>query len=149
MICVLDEAHLLEKETLEEFRFMLNYRYDSESPMGLILVGQTELWDQKLRLQRYAAIRQRIDMNIVLRHFDRSETECYITSHLEYAGGRKDLFTDRALDEIYNVSSGIPRMINRICEKALMYASQQQKRLVDEHMIRFVSEHEMLKGGGE
>ena len=149
VICVLDEAHLLEKETLEEFRFMLNYRYDSESPMGLILVGQTELWDQKLRLQRYAAIRQRIDMNIVLRHFDRSETECYITSHLEYAGGRKDLFTDRALDEIYNVSSGIPRMINRICEKALMYASQQQKRLVDEHMIRFVSEHEMLKGGGE
>lgn len=149
VICVLDEAHLLEKETLEEFRFMLNYRYDSESPMGLILVGQTELWDQKLRLQRYAAIRQRIDMNIVLRHFDRSETECYITSHLEYAGGRKDLFTDRALDEIYNVSSGIPRMINRICEKALMYAFQQQKRLVDEHMIRFVSEHEMLKGGGE
>lgn len=149
VICVLDEAHLLEKETLEEFRFMLNYRYDSESPMGLILVGQTELWDQKLRLQRYAAIRQRIDMNIVLRHFDRSETECYITSHLEYAGGRKDLFTDRALDEIFKVSSGIPRMINRICEKALMYASQQQKRLVDEHMIHFVSEHEMLKGGGE
>ena len=149
VICVLDEAHLLEKETLEEFRFMLNYRYDSESPMGLILVGQTELWDQKLRLQRYAAIRQRIDMNIVLRHFDRSETECYITSHLEYAGGRKDLFTDRALDEIFKVSSGIPRMINRICEKALMYASQQQKRLVDEYMIHFVSEHEMLKGGGE
>jgi len=40
-------------------------------------------------------------------------------------------------------------MINRICEKSLMYASQQQKRLVDEHMIRFVTEHEMLEGGGE
>ena len=87
MVCILDEAHLLEKETLEEFRFMLNYRYDSESPMGLILVGQTELWEQKLRLQRYAAIRQRIDMNIVLRHLDRAETENYIASHLEYAGG--------------------------------------------------------------
>ncbi len=149
VVCILDEAHLLEKETLEEFRFMLNYRYDSESPMGLILVGQTELWEQKLRLQRYAAIRQRIDMNIVLRHLDRAETENYIASHLEYAGGRKDLFTDRAMDEIYKVSSGIPRMVNRVCEKALMYASQQQKRLVDEHMIQFVSEHEMLKGGGE
>ena len=70
VVCVLDEAHLLERETLEEFRFMLNYRFDSESPMALILVGQTELWDQKLRLQRYAAIRQRIDVNIVLHTID-------------------------------------------------------------------------------
>ena len=147
VVCVLDEAHLLEKETLEEFRFLLNYRFDSMSPMALILVGQTELWDQKLRLQRYAAIRQRIDVNIVLRHLDRAETNKYIESHMRYAGGRQDIFTDRALDEVYKDSSGIPRMINRICEKTLMYASQQQKRLVDEHMVRFVSEHEMLKGG--
>ena len=118
------------------------------SPMALILVGQTELWDQKLRLQRYAAIRQRIDVNIVIRHLDRAETCRYIESHMRYAGGRQDIFTDRALDEIYKDSAGIPRMINRICEKTLMYASQHQKRLVDEHMVNFVSEHEMLKGGG-
>ena len=148
VVCVLDEAHLLEKETLEEFRFLLNYRFDSMSPMALILVGQTELWDQKLRLQRYAAIRQRIDVNIVIRHLDRAETCRYIESHMHYAGGRQDIFTDRALDEIYKDSAGIPRMINRICEKTLMYASQHQKRLVDEHMVNFVSEHEMLKGGG-
>ena len=87
VVCILDEAHLLEKETLEEFRFLLNYRFDSMSPMALILVGQTELWDEKLRLQRYAAIRQRIDMNCVLSHLDRSEVEKYIQSHLHYAGG--------------------------------------------------------------
>lgn len=51
-----DSKRLLGKETLEEFRFLLNYRFDSASPMSLILVGQTELWDQKLRLQIYAAI---------------------------------------------------------------------------------------------
>ena len=44
-IHLLDEAHLLEKETIEEFRFLLNYRFDSESPMALVLVGQTELWE--------------------------------------------------------------------------------------------------------
>ena len=147
VICVLDEAHLLEKETLEEFRFLLNYRFDSESPMALILVGQTELWDQKLRLQRYAAIRQRIDVNIVLHHLDRADTERYIVSQLTYAGGQKDIFTDRAIDEIFKISTGIPRMINRICEKTLMYAAQQQKRLVDDLMVRFVAEHEMLMGG--
>ena len=147
VVCVLDEAHLLERETLEEFRFMLNYRFDSESPMALILVGQTELWDQKLRLQRYAAIRQRIDVNIVLHHLDRADTEKYIAAQLAYAAGQKDIFTDRALDEIYKLSTGIPRMINRICEKSLMYAAQQQKHLIDDLMIRFVAEHEMLIGG--
>lgn len=85
VVCILDEAHLLEKETIEEFRFLLNYRFDSMSPMALILAGQTELWD-KLRLQRYAAVRQRIDINCVLPHFDRAETEKYILSHLVYAG---------------------------------------------------------------
>ena len=43
VVCILDEAHLLEKETIEEFRFLLNYRFDSISPMALVLVGQTEL----------------------------------------------------------------------------------------------------------
>ena len=114
VVCILDEAHLLEKETIEEFRFLLNYRFDSMSPMALILAGQTELWD-KLRLQRYAAVRQ-------------------------------DIFTDRALDDIYKESTGIPRRINRICEKSLMYASQQGKRLIDEHLVRYIIEHEMLGG---
>ena len=147
VICVLDEAHLLDKETLEEFRFLLNYRYDSASPMALILVGQVELWEQKLRLQRYAAIRQRIDMNIVLDKLDRSETSKYMNAHLTYAGCVQELFTSDAEDEIYKVSTGIPRMINRICEKSLMYAYQQQKKLIDGHMVRYVADHEMLVGG--
>jgi hypothetical protein len=124
--------------------FLLNYRFDSMSPMALILVGQTELWDEKLRLQRYAAIRQRIDMNCVLPHLDRAETEQYVLSHLIYAGGAQEIFTDKALDEVFRESSGIPRMINRICEKSLMYACQQRKKLVDDYMVRFVIEHELL-----
>ncbi|MCI6018339.1 MAG: AAA family ATPase [Clostridiales bacterium] len=112
VVCILDEAHLLEK----------------------------------LRLQRYAAVRQRIDINCVLPHLDRSETERYINSHLTYARGRQDIFTDKAVDEIYRESTGIPRRINRICNGSLMYASQQNKRLIDEHLVRYVLEHEMLGG---
>ena len=146
VVVILDEAHLLEKETIEEFRFLLNYRFDSMSPMALVLVGQNELWD-KLNLQRYAAVKQRIDMNCVLPHLDRAETEKYIQSHLSYSGGQTDIFTDAAINDIFKESTGIPRRINRICEKSLMYAFQQNKRLIDDHMIRFVIEHEMLKGG--
>lgn len=150
VICVLDEAHLLERETLEEFRFLLNYQFDSMSPMALILVGQTELWNDKLRMQRYAAIRQRIDMYCVLPHLDRAETEQYIRSHLNYAGVTdRDLFTDAAVDQIYKVSTGIPRMINRICEKSLMYACQQQKRLIDDRMVDLVATRELAGGAAE
>ena len=144
VVCVLDEAHLLEKETLEEFRFLLNYRFDSMSPLALVLVGQTELWDDRLKLQRYAAIRQRVDVYCTLPHLDRAETERYIRSHLDNAGGVQDLFTDKAVDTIHSSSTGIPRMINRICDKSLIYAYQKQKRLVDDHMIEYVLEHELL-----
>ena len=54
------------------------------------------------------------------------------------------LFTAKAMDEIHKASAGIPRMINRVCEKSLMYAFQQQKRLVDDYMVKYVVEHEML-----
>ncbi len=144
VVCVLDEAHLLGKETLEEFRFLLNYKFDSMSPMALILVGQTELWDCKLKKQSYAAIRQRIDMYCTLPHLDRAETEQYIQSHLDYAECQQDIFTSKALDEIYKTSTGIPRMINRVCDKSLMYAFQQQKRLIDDYMVKYVVEHELL-----
>ncbi|MBP3470127.1 MAG: AAA family ATPase, partial [Lachnospiraceae bacterium] len=124
VVVILDEAHLLEKETLEEFRFLLNFSFDSVSPMALILSGQTELLD-KLRLRRYDALRQRIDIFCSLPHLDRSETEEYIRSHLKYAACTRELFTDKAIDEVYKGSTGVSRMINRICEKSLMYASQQ------------------------
>ena len=60
-VVVVDEAHLLDKEMLEEVRFLLNFKMDAQSPMTLILVGQNELWE-RLQLQSYAAIRQRIDL---------------------------------------------------------------------------------------
>ena len=144
VVCVLDEAHLLEKETLEEFRFLLNYRFDSMSPLALVLVGQTELWNDRLKLQRYAAIRQRVDVYCTLPHLDRAETEQYIRSHLEYSGTGQELFTEKAIDVIFSASTGIPRMINRICDKSLIYAYQKQKRLVDDHMAQYVLDHEML-----
>ena len=85
-------------------------------------------------------------MYCTLPRLDRSETERYIKSHLDYSGCKQDIFTAKAIDDIYKISAGILRMINRICEKALMYAFQQQKRLIDDYMIQYVTEHEMLGG---
>lgn len=137
VITVVDEAHLLAKETLEEIRFLLNYRMDSMNPMGLILSGQNELWD-KLRMQRYTAIRQRIDIKCEIPQYDRSQTGEYIQAHLTYAGGSQDIFTDKAVDEIYQYSAGSARAINKVCTHCLMNAAQRNKKLIDDHTIRTV-----------
>ena len=137
VVTIVDEAHLLDKETLEEIRFLLNTKMDSFQPMSLILVGQNELWD-KLKLQRYAAIRQRIDIKCEIPQYDRAQTEEYIIAHLAYADGNKEIFTEKALDEIYKYSAGSSRAINKLCTHALFFAAQRAKKLIDDHMIRTV-----------
>jgi type II secretory pathway predicted ATPase ExeA len=141
-VVIVDEAHLLDKEMLEEVRFLLNFKMDAESPMTLILVGQSELWD-KLQLQAYAAIRQRIDLQCRLPHLDRAQVGEYISRHLTYAGADRDIFTDTAIDEIYKFSSGTSRLVNKVCTHCLLYGAQNGKRIVDDHMVKLVIQGEL------
>lgn len=136
-VVVIDEAHLLDKEMFEEVRFLLNFRMDAESPMALILVGQSELWD-RLVLQAYAAIHQRIDLQCKLPHYDRAEAGAYIERHLTYAGADRDIFTEGAIDDIYRFSSGSARLINKVCTHCLMYGAQNKHRIIDDHMVKRV-----------
>lgn len=140
-VCVCDECHLMNREMLEEVRFLLNMKLDSESPMGLILVGQTELW-QKLQLQAYTAIRQRIDIQSTLNHYDRAQTGSYISHQLKTAGSSAEIFTDAAIDKIYQYSTGIARIIDKVCTSLLLYGSQSRKRLIDDHAVKYVLECE-------
>lgn len=142
VVTIVDEAHLLDREMIEEIRFLLNYKMDSSNPMALILVGQNELWE-KLKLQRYAAVRQRLDIKCEIPQYDRSQSGEYITQQLHYAEGSLDIFTDKAVDEIYKYSAGAPRAINKVCTHALMFASQRAKKLIDDHMIKTVIDLEL------
>jgi general secretion pathway protein A len=141
-VVIVDEAHLLDREMLEEVRFLLNMKMDAQSPMALILVGQSELWD-KLRLQTYAAIRQRIDLQCKLPHYELADVKAYVKCHLSYAGAANDIFTDGAIEEIYRFSGGSARMINKVCTHSLLYGSQSKKTLIDDHMVKFAIQGEL------
>lgn len=143
VVNVIDEAHLLDKEMMEEIRFLLNYQMDSLNPMALILVGQNELLD-KLKLPRYAAIRQRIDFKCSLLPFDRAQTADYISRHILYAGCSRQIFSDSALDVIFKYSSGSARAINKLAVQCLLYAEQRGQKIIDDHMVSQVVESEML-----
>jgi type II secretory pathway predicted ATPase ExeA len=140
-VIIVDEAHLLTREMLEEIRFLLNYKMDSENLMSLILVGQLELRDV-LKKQVYEAIRQRIDLRYSLALFDRADTAGYVKCHLEYAGETRDIFSDAALDAIFAYSKGSARRINKLCTTCLIHAAQTGKRIIDDHMISLIIDEE-------
>jgi type II secretory pathway predicted ATPase ExeA len=144
-VAIVDEAHLLDREMLEEIRFLMNFKMDSQSPMALILAGQTELWD-KLKLQSYAAIRQRIDIQCVVGRLDRAKTAEYIAAQFDYAGCDREIFPEAAVDEIFKFSGGIPRLINKACTESLLYGAQNRKTLLDDRMVKLVVEQELLGG---
>jgi type II secretory pathway predicted ATPase ExeA len=110
--------------------------------MALILAGETKLRDN-LKLQSYAAIRQRVDIQIGIGHMDRQQTGEYIKSHLDYAGCGKDIFSDAAIDDIFRFSSGIPRLVNKACTASLIYGAQNRKAIVDDRMVGLVIECEL------
>ena len=141
-VVIVDEAHLLDREMLEEVRFLLNFRMDSMSPMTLILAGQSELWD-RLRLQSFAAIRQRIDMVCRMSPFDRVQTESYLKRHLSAAGTERDIFSEAAIDALYAYSNGIARLINKAATNCLIYGAQSQRPIIDDHMVKQVVGSEM------
>lgn len=141
-IVIVDEAHLLDREMLEEVRFLLNVKMDAESPMALILVGQSELWD-RLKLQSFAAIRQRIDIQCKLQHYDRAQVHEYILQHLTESRAQGEIFTEAAIDEIFQFSSGTARLINKVCTHCLIYGAQNKQRLIDDHMVKRVIEGEL------
>ena len=141
-VAIVDEAHLLDREMLEEIRFLLNFKMDSQSPMSLILAGESRL-RENLKLQSYAAIRQRIDLQVGIGHMDRQQTGDYIKTHLNYAGCDKDIFSDSAIDDIFQYSSGIPRLINKACVSSLIYGAQNRKTIIDDRMVGLVIECEL------
>lgn len=141
-VVIVDEAHLLSKEMLEEIRFIMNFKMDAQSPMSLILVGQSELWE-RFQLQSYAAIRQRIDLQCKLPHLDRSQVGEYVKRHLAYAGTEHDIFSDNAVEEIYRFSSGAARLVNKVCTHCLLYGAQNGRRIIDDHMVKLVIQGEL------
>jgi len=142
-VTIVDEAHLLDREMLEEIRFLLNYKMDSQSPMALILAGESTL-RETLKLQSYAAIRQRIDIQVAIGCMDRYQTDEYIKTHLSYAGCSKDIFSEAAIDEIFRFSNGIPRMVNKVCTGSLIYGAQNRKSIIDDRMVGLIIQCELI-----
>ena len=119
-VLIVDEAQDLTEELLEQIRLLSNIETDDRKLLQIVLLGQPELRD-RLNSHRLRQLRQRITVRYHLTPLTRFEVSQYIQHRLELAGAKSTpYFTRPALWRIYNYSHGIPRLVNAVCDKALL-----------------------------
>jgi type II secretory pathway predicted ATPase ExeA len=140
-VLIVDEAHQLSPETLEEIRLLSNLETSSEKLMQIMLVGQPEL-DEKLDSMGLRQLKQRIALRTQLTSLSLDETKIYVEKRLRIAGRdpmASPLFSSRALVKLHFYSQGLPRLINTICENALITAYAKRSPAVTAEFIEEVA----------
>ena len=135
VVLVIDEAHRLDHVLLEQIRLLSNIELDNRKLINIFLVGQNEIEDL-LMDERNKAIRQRINAVFHIDHLTASETEDYIYHRLKVAGAKENLFSSEACREIFAISDGIPRLINSICDCALLSGYVDGKDRIDLNYVK-------------
>lgn len=135
VVLVIDEAQGLTRDALEQVRLISNLETDTEKLIQIILIGQSELKEMLAR-RDLRQLAQRITARYHLGPFDFVETEAYVRHRLAVAGGEgKVTFTRKALLAVHNRSSGIPRLINLICDRSLLAGYVAGTREIDGPMV--------------
>ena len=135
-VLIIDEAQNLKPSLLEQVRLLSNLETEKEKLLQIILVGQPEL-KEKLASWELAQLRQRIAIRYHILPLDRDETKAYISHRLSIAGSNGNkFFTEGAIDEIYRFSNGVPRLINIVCDKALLAGFVANKKTIDKATIK-------------
>jgi type II secretory pathway predicted ATPase ExeA len=137
-VLALDESQvLLDPDSLELVRLLLNFETESGPGMTLVLVGQGTMLPA---IERVPSLEERLAVKCILRSFTLEETASYIGQRMQVAGGAHTIFTNDAMDAIHCLSGGIPRRINRLCELALLVGYAEQRESIDVEQIQGASE---------
>ena len=145
-VLIVDEAQNMAPETLEELRMLSNINTDKDLVLQVVLVGQAQLRDLLRRpdLEQFA---QRIAVDYHLEALDEEETRGYIQHRIKVAGGSDaDLFDVMACQAVYRHSQGVPRLINLLCDTALVYGFADQQAKINAQLVHDVA-RDKTKGG--
>jgi general secretion pathway protein A len=134
-VLIIDEAQNLTEELLEQVRLLSNIETDDRKLLQIVLLGQPELRD-RLNSPRLRQLRQRITVRYHLAPLTRFEVSQYVQHRLELAGSRGvPFFTQPALWRVYFFSRGIPRLVNALCDKALLAGYVEQSDRITYRMV--------------
>lgn len=147
-VVAIDEAQNLSMEVLEELRLLTNLETTRDKLLQVILIGQPELIDL-MRRPELRQLAQRVTARYHLRPFDFAETKGYVQHRLEVAGRRESMFTRAAVWIVHRRSGGVPRLINNICDRALLGAFATGKRRVTAGIVRRAAAEVLGPGPGQ
>ena len=138
-VLIVDEAQNLSDEVLEEIRMMTNLETFTEKLLQIVLVGQPEL-EQKLKQPQLRQLRQRLTLRAKTHPLSLEETKAYVAQRLRIAGSNgQPIFDPEALLTIHRYSSGIPRVVNLICEHCLVSAFVDQQKMISSKVVEAVA----------
>jgi len=129
-VLIIDEAQSLAAQVLEQIRLLTNLETAKEKLLQIILIGQPEL-THLLNRPRLRQLAQRVTARYHLLPLSKAETRAYIRHRIEVAGRREMLLSDAAMRQVHGFSGGVPRLINVICDRALLGAYAQNRDHVD------------------
>ncbi len=137
VVLVIDEAQNMEPRVLEEVRMLSNVNAQKDYLLHLILVGQPEL---RTMLQRpeLRQLTQRVSVYYHVGELSLVETNAYINHRIQVVGGAVDLFSDDSVELIWNASKGVPRIINTLCDLALVYGYSAARPTITEETVNEV-----------
>lgn len=141
-VLIVDEAHELSDEVLEEIRLLLNFESDNAKHLQIVLTGQPEL-REKLRKPNLRQLKQRIALRCEMPALTNvQEVRRYITERLFIGGSKQpNIFSPYAMDYIYQCSEGIPRLINNLCDNAMIAAYASGDQVIGRSVIEAVAEN--------
>jgi general secretion pathway protein A len=134
-VLIIDEAQNFSYDVLEQIRLLTNLETAREKLLQIILIGQPEL-RSLLKRKELQQLAQRITARYHLHALSRRDTYAYIQHRLEVAGRRDPLLTNAAMRKVYSLSGGMPRVINIICDRALLGAYSLDKKMVSTAIVR-------------
>ncbi len=135
VVLVVDEAQNLSPEVLEQVRLLTNLETNTQKLLQIILIGQPELRELLAR-NELRQLAQRITGRYHLNPLSRDETLAYVRHRLRVAGATNDIFSAAALAEVFRLSQGVPRVINVICDRALLGAYSLDRHRVTGPLVR-------------
>ncbi len=145
VLLIIDEAHRLSKELLEEIRLLSNIEKEDAKLLNVFFVGQNEFNDVLLE-QDCRALRQRITITYQITPLTEAETAEYVKYRLKVAGSKKEIFNGKSMREIYRCSRGYPRLINIICDHALLTGFVKEMNVIPAAVIRECTKELTLPG---
>ena len=137
VILIFDEAQNLSRESLEELRMFTNINANKDELLQLILVGQPELRDI-IRSPALTQFAQRVAASFHLTAMDAPTVRDYISHRLKKAGAKQEIFTANAAKLVHSVTGGIPRLVNQLCDFAMVYAYTDNVQTVSKPIVQRV-----------